>query len=69
MSKVIVNMSVSFNGVMQAPGRPDENDRGGFEHGGWAIPYNEGVMGPVLGESMGRPCPIPGKRRATIPLC
>ncbi len=54
---------------MQAPGRPDENDRGGFEHGGWAIPYNEGVMGPVLGESMGRPCPIPGKRRATIPLC
>jgi dihydrofolate reductase len=37
---------------MQAPGRPDEDRRGGFEHGGWALPYNDEVMGRVMGERM-----------------
>lgn len=31
--------SISLDGVMQAPGRPDEDERGGFTHGGWAAPY------------------------------
>ena len=39
MSKVIVFTNLSLDGVMQAPGRPDEDRRGGFEHGGWAVPY------------------------------
>src|SRR5947209_2658651 len=39
MSKVVVFMNLTLDGVMQAPGRPDEDRRGGFEHGGWAIPY------------------------------
>ena len=39
MSKVIVFMNLTLDGVMQAPGRPDEDRRGGFEHGGWAMPY------------------------------
>jgi dihydrofolate reductase len=39
MSKVIVFELLTLDGVMQAPGRPDEDLRGGFEHGGWAVPY------------------------------
>ncbi len=36
--------SVTLDGVMQAPGRPDEDTRGGFEHGGWAAPYSDPAM-------------------------
>jgi hypothetical protein len=36
MSKVVVFMNLTLDGVMQAPGRPDEDRRGGFTHGGWA---------------------------------
>ncbi len=49
MSKVVVFMNLTLDGVMQAPGRPDEDRRGGFEHGGWAAPY--AAMAQV-GESM-----------------
>jgi len=52
MRKVIVFVSVTLDGVMQAPARPDEDVRGGFTHGGWAIPYADEVMGRVAGESM-----------------
>jgi dihydrofolate reductase len=40
MRKVIVFTNLTLDGVMQAPGEPDEDRRGGFEHGGWAAPYN-----------------------------
>jgi dihydrofolate reductase len=43
---------LTLDGVMQAPGRPDEDRRGGFEHGGWATPGNDDVMGAALGERM-----------------
>jgi dihydrofolate reductase len=52
MSKVLVFTSLTLDGVMQAPGRPDEDTRGGFAHGGWAIPYNDEVMGRVAAERM-----------------
>src|SRR6266571_77773 len=39
MSKVVVFTNLTLDGAMQAPGRPDEDRRGGFEHGGWATPY------------------------------
>jgi dihydrofolate reductase len=52
MSKLVVINHVTLDGVMQAPGRPDEDTRGGFEHGGWAIPDNDEVMGKVMGEGM-----------------
>ena len=42
--KIVVNNYVTLDGVMQAPGHPDEDRRGGFEHGGWAAPYNDEVM-------------------------
>jgi dihydrofolate reductase len=54
MSKIVVINHLTLDGVMQAPGRPDEDPRGGFEHGGWAIPRNDDVMGRVMGEGMGR---------------
>ena len=52
MSKVVVINSLTLDGVMQAPGRADEDLRGGFEHGGWAVPYNDAVMGRVMGQGM-----------------
>jgi dihydrofolate reductase len=39
MRKVIVNEWMSLDGVVQAPGAPDEDTSGGFEHGGWHLPY------------------------------
>ena len=52
MSKIIAFTSVTLDGVMQAPGRPDEDTRGGFEHGGWAAPYSDEAMGKISTESM-----------------
>jgi dihydrofolate reductase len=52
MRKVSVTLNLSLDGVMQAPGRPDEDTRGGFQRGGWALPYNDPVMGRVMGEGM-----------------
>jgi dihydrofolate reductase len=54
MSRVVVNNSVTLDGVMQAPGRPDEDPRGGFEHGGWAQPYFDSVMGSVAAEGIAK---------------
>jgi dihydrofolate reductase len=44
MGKVVVNISLTLDGVMQAPGRPDEDTRGAFQHGGWGAPYFDSVM-------------------------
>ncbi len=52
MSRIVVIEHLTLDGVMQAPGRPDEDTRGGFQHGGWAIPNNDEVMGRVLGAGM-----------------
>ena len=58
MRKVVVFTSVTLDGVMQAPGRPDEDRRGGFEHGGWALPYSDLVMGKVQAEGMANAGPL-----------
>lgn len=52
MSKLVLFQSITLDGVMQAPGRPDEDPRGGFSYGGWAIPYADPEMGRAAGESM-----------------
>jgi dihydrofolate reductase len=52
MSKVVANTHLTLDGVMQAPGCPDEDLRGGFEHGGWSPPYGDAVMGSAMGERM-----------------
>jgi len=46
--KVVVMNHVTLDGVMQAPGRADEDTRGGFEHGGWAAPNSDEVVGRAL---------------------
>jgi dihydrofolate reductase len=52
MSRISVVNHVTLDGVMQAPGRPGEDTRGGFEHGGWAVPYFDEVLGRAMGERM-----------------
>jgi dihydrofolate reductase len=52
MSKVVVVENLTLDGVMQAPGRPDEDERGGFAHGGWALPYSDAVAASFMAERM-----------------
>ncbi|MGH3714380.1 MAG: dihydrofolate reductase family protein [Micromonosporaceae bacterium] len=53
MRKISVFNSVTLDGVMQAPGGPDEDTRGGFSHGGWAVPYHDDVMMREASKGMG----------------
>jgi dihydrofolate reductase len=53
MGRLIMNVQLSLDGVMQGPGAPDEDTSGGFEHGGWAMQYFDEVMGKAAGEGMG----------------
>lgn len=52
MSKLVVFNNVTLDGVMQAPGRRDEDQRDGFQYGGWALPYNDPKMSIAVAESM-----------------
>lgn len=52
MRKVTASAFVSLDGVMQAPGGPEEDTVGGFKYGGWTVPYWEGDE--VLGQQMGK---------------
>jgi dihydrofolate reductase len=49
---------LSIDGVMQAPGRHDEDLRGGFAHGGWSLPYRDEVMARVMGEGIASAGPL-----------
>jgi dihydrofolate reductase len=49
---ISATLSMSLDGVIQAPGRPDEDTREGFDRGGWALPYNDDVMAQKMGEGM-----------------
>ena len=53
MGTVIVMNHVTLDGVMQGPGRADEDTRGGFERGGWAVPCGGEAMVAKMGERMG----------------
>jgi dihydrofolate reductase len=48
MRKLVVGTFVTIDGVMQAPGGPDEDPEGGFEHGGWSVNYWDAAMGEVI---------------------
>jgi dihydrofolate reductase len=52
MSRIVVINNITLDGVMQAPGRANEDTRDGFEHGGWAVPYNDQVSGQFMGSHM-----------------
>lgn len=63
MSKIVVHTNLSLDGVMQSPGQPDEDTRGGFQYGGWAMPYFDPVMGQIAAEGMARmPALLFGRR-------
>jgi dihydrofolate reductase len=55
MRRLIVNTFVTLDGVMQAPGGPEEDPTGGFTHGGWSTSYWDEAMGARMGEFMGKP--------------
>jgi dihydrofolate reductase len=55
MGSIGVNMSVTLDGVVQAPARPDEDTRGGFTHGGWGQGYHDDVAMQEASTAMSRP--------------
>ncbi|HKR23956.1 MAG TPA: dihydrofolate reductase family protein [Allosphingosinicella sp.] len=55
MRKLIVGVMISLDGVMQAPGGPEEDPTGGFEYGGWVFPHWDEVGGQAMAESFAKP--------------
>src|ERR1700681_1822819 len=54
MRKILVSTFTSLDGVMQAPGGPQEDPTGGFAFGGWTFPHFDGALGAAMGEISGR---------------
>ena len=52
--RIVIMNHVTLDGVMQGPGREDEDRRGGFTHGGWATARSDDVVGRAMGARMGR---------------
>jgi dihydrofolate reductase len=52
MRKIIVLSMITLDGVMQAPGGPEEDESGGFKYGGWVAPYFDEVGGKVIEKQM-----------------
>jgi dihydrofolate reductase len=55
MRKVIVLEHISLDGVIQAPGGPDEDTSGGFAYGGWTAGYSDAILGTLLQRQMNLP--------------
>ena len=55
MRKLVVLSFISLDGVMQAPGGPEEDPTGGFKHGGWVFPYFDDFLGKVMDGQMNHP--------------
>ncbi|MGA4988740.1 dihydrofolate reductase family protein [Nonomuraea bangladeshensis] len=62
MGTISVFVNVSLDGVMQGPGRADEDTRGGFRHGGWAAGYADQVTGKYVAEQGGAAAMLFGRR-------
>jgi dihydrofolate reductase len=58
MRKITVINHLTLDGVMQAPGRADEDTRGGFSHGGWAQAGNDEVMGRFMSAGLTKPAAL-----------
>src|SRR6185295_5128711 len=55
MRKIIVLSFITLDGVMQAPGGPDEDTSGAFKYGGWTVPFMDEYGGKIMNEQMGHP--------------
>jgi dihydrofolate reductase len=55
MRKIVTGAFVSLDGVMQAPGGPDEDPTGGFRFGGWVAPHFDETLGKAVDEMMAKP--------------
>jgi dihydrofolate reductase len=55
MRKILASTFISLDGVMQAPGGPQEDPTGGFTFGGWTFPHFDPALGGAMGEIFGRP--------------
>jgi dihydrofolate reductase len=55
MRKLIVLEHITLDGVIQAPGGPDEDTSGGFAYGGWIAPYSDPILGTLLRKQMNIP--------------
>ncbi len=55
MRSIVVSTFTSLDGVMQAPGGPQEDPTGGFAFGGWTFPHFDAALGGAMGEIFGRP--------------
>jgi dihydrofolate reductase len=55
MRKIVVFTMVSIDGVMQAPGGPEEDTSGGFQYGGWAVPYSDESFGNIIDKELSVP--------------
>ena len=55
MRKLVVLSFITLDGVMQAPGGPEEDPTGGFTHGGWSVGYWDDFLGNVMAEQMSEP--------------
>lgn len=55
MRKIVVLSFISLDGVMQAPGGPEEDTSGDFKFVGWSFPYSDDVSGELMGQQMSMP--------------